>query len=134
MKKAMTGVLVAGVSAALLSGCASVKTAKTFNGQKIDASGTPVAHINANNWGYYMLWIPILSGGTAEGSVGQIAVNKDTVSVESMVDLITRESKAMGATKTVDLQSDLNSISILPIPIPFLFSLKTVEVSGNAVK
>lgn len=132
MKKWMTGILAAGVSIALLSGCASVKTAKTLNGQKIDAAGSPVAHINAQNSGYYLLWIPLISGETAAGSVGKIGFGKDTVKVDNVVDMVTRESKAMGGTKTVDLTSHVSSAPMLPIP--FLFSIKSVEVSGNAVK
>jgi hypothetical protein len=132
MKKLMIGVLAAGVSIALLSGCASVQTSKNLNGQKIDAAGTPVAHINANNSGYYLLWIPLIAGQTEAGSVGKIGFGKDTVNVECMVDVVTRESNLRGATKTLDLTSHVSSIPMLPIP--FLFKIKSVEVSGNAVK
>ncbi len=132
MKKWMISMLAAGVSIALLSGCASVQTARNLNGQKIDAAGSPVAHINAKNSGYYLLWIPLIAGQTEAGSVGKIGIGKDTVKVDNMVDVVTRESKAQGGTKTLDLTSHVSSMPM--IPIPFLFSIESVEVSGNAVK
>lgn len=132
MKKLMINVLAAGVAIALLSGCASVQTAKNLNGQKIDASGSPVTHINAKNSGYYLLWIPLIAGQTEAGSVGKIGFGKNTVNVESMVDVVTRESKTLGGTKTLDLNSNVSSMPMLPIP--FLFNIKSVQVSGNSVK
>lgn len=132
MKKWITGILAAGISIALLSGCASVQTAKILNGQKIDVSDSPVAHIHAKNSGYYLLWIPLIAGQTEAGSVGRIGLGKNTVTVECMVDVVTRESKSLGGTKTVDLASHVSSMPM--IPIPFVFSIKSVEVSGNAVK
>ena len=132
MKKWMINVLAAGVAIALLSGCASVQTSKNLNGQKIDATGSPIAHIYAENCGYYLLWIPLITGQTEKGTVGKIGFGKDTVRVEDMVDVVTRESSARGATKTLDLVSETGSWPMLPIP--FLFKIKTVQVSGNAVK
>ncbi|HNX52668.1 MAG TPA: hypothetical protein PLD51_02095 [Pontiellaceae bacterium] len=132
MKKWTAGVLVIGLSTALLSGCASVQTSKNLNGQKIDAAGTPVAHIHAKNSGYYLLGIPLIAGQTEAGSVGKIGLGKDTVNVSSMVDVVTRESKALGGTKTVDLSSRVDSMPMLPIP--FVFTIESVQVSGNSVK
>lgn len=131
MKKWTISIL-AGISIALLSGCASVQTAKNLNGQKIDASGSPVTHIYAKNSGYYLLWIPLITGQTEAGSVGKIGFGKDTVNVNCMVDVVTRESKAMGGTKTLDLATHTGNIPMLPIP--FVFSIKSIEVSGNSVK
>ncbi len=133
MKKSMAGILAAGTAIVLLSGCASVQTAKSLNGQKIDAAGTPVAHINAKNWGLYLLSIPLISGTTDAGTVGKIGFGKDTVNVASMVDVVTRESKTLGGTKTLDLVSHAGSM-MMPLPIPFIFYFTNVEVSGNAVK
>ncbi len=132
MKKWTISILAVCVSITLLSGCASVQTSKNLNGQKIDATGSPIAHINANNSGYYLLWIPLIAGQTEAGAVGKIGFGKDTVNVSSMVDVVTRESNLRGATKTVDLTSHVSSMPMMPIP--FLFSIKSVEVSGNAVK
>ena len=132
MKKWTISILAVCVSITLLSGCASVQTAKNLNGQKIDAAGSPVAHINANNSGYYLLWIPLIAGQTEAGCVGKIGFCKNTVTVDCMVDVVTRESKAQGGTKTLDLASHVSSMPMLPIP--FLFNIKCVEVSGNAVK
>lgn len=132
MRKWIISTLVTGISIALLSGCASVQTAKNLNGQKINASDTPVAHIHAKNSGYYLLWIPLIAGQTEAGSVGKIGFCKNTVTVDCMVDVVTRESRSLGGTKTVDLASHVSSMPM--IPIPFIFNIKSVQVSGNAVK
>ncbi|MEM4248236.1 MAG: hypothetical protein QXH80_03130, partial [Candidatus Nanoarchaeia archaeon] len=121
------------ISMIILAGCASVQKATKFNGQKIDEDKSQeVAHINVDNWGLYFLWIPLAAGST--DSVGTTEwLGKDTVKVEPVVDVLTRESKNIGATKTLDIVSSTNSMMI-PFPFPFLFYLKEVQVSGNAVK
>ncbi len=125
MKKTIALFLSAAV-AAVLSGCVGIETVdkKDLNGQTSNL-GQPVAHINAQNWGLYLLTIPLLTGST--DSVGSIAVMKDTVNAESMVPVVTAESKKLGATKTLDLASQY-SVSGL------LFYFREINVSANAVK
>lgn len=118
----------------LVTGCAGVKTADTasMNGQELTvAKTTPVAHINGQNCGFYLLSIPIFSGSTEKP--GDMLFGKDTVKLENVVNMVTLKSKELGATHSVDMQSHVSSMMI-PLPFPFLFYLKEVEVSANAVK
>jgi hypothetical protein len=114
-----------------LAGCASVQTAgpEDLNTQKLTAAQgvNNVSHVSGLNWGLYLLWIPIFSGSTEKP--GSMLFNKDTVNVHSVVNMVTKKSLDLGATHTLDLQSDTNSMWIFPV-----FFLKEVEVSGNAVK
>ena len=117
--------------AAMVSGCASVSPATKLNGQLLTPSDAPIAHLNASTCGIYWLpMFPLLTGSTDKP--GKAALFKDTVTVESVVDMTTAKSKALGATKTTDLQSSTTSMLVFPVP-PFLLWYKSVQVSGNAV-
>ena len=129
MKKTVLVMAMAGIAMMFFVGCASIQTAQKFNGQKIDLNAAQeVAHINGDNWGIYCLWIPLFAGSTEKiGSVEFLGA--DNVKVGPVVDLVTAESKKMGATKTLDIQSSASSSYIPPV-----FFFKEVQVSGNAVK
>jgi hypothetical protein len=47
--------------------------------------------------------------------------------------MVTRKSKEVGGTRTIDLVSSKSS-QMIPGPIPFLFYWKTATISGNAVR
>ena len=121
--------LAAGV---LLTGCASVNTGTSLNGQKLTTDGGEVvAHVNGSNWGIYLLpIIPLLTGDPENPGSGMMGF-KDNVTVNDVVDMVTKKSVSMGASKTVDLTSDASSMLVWPMPPIFL---KDVEVSGNAIK
>ena len=124
---------IAGI-ALLATGCASVvSTAPAdLNGQKIATEGTNVAHINAQNWGFYFLSFPIATGSAT--SPGMTAwFSEDSVTIPCTVGLATAKAKELGATSTLDLQSSSSS-TMIPIPFPFLFYMKSTNVSGNAVR
>ncbi|MEG1980633.1 MAG: hypothetical protein RR060_07880 [Victivallaceae bacterium] len=128
--------LFAGAVTALFafSGCSSVEVAqsKNLNGQKlIDGSGT-IAHVNVQNDGFYFLKWPIAAGSTKE--VGTtIWLGDDTVNVPGAVDILTAKSKEMKGSAVVDVSS-IRSSTMIPIPFPFLFYMKSVNVSGNVIK
>lgn len=114
-------------AALLFCGCASVEVVKDQNlsGQKIANSGRTLAHIDAQNWGIYLFTIPLLTGSTA--SQGTIAVLQDTVTVDSLMPLLTRESKKLGATKVLNLASQYQESGLI-------FYTRQINISGNAVK
>jgi hypothetical protein len=110
-----------------LAGCASMSTGDRLNGQKLN-DDTPVAHLNAGNWGFYFLWFGVITGDASTPS-GGIALLDDSVNVPDMVDMVTMGAKEKGASKVVDLTSTYSSFWIPPF-----FFIKSCEVSGNAVK
>ncbi len=125
----MAGALVAGTI--FLAGCASVDVAKTFNDQRITTDrSTAVAHINGDCWGVYFLSvIPLVTGDTTANGP-QLAFFQDTLTVDAVTAMVTRKSKELGATHTVDLVSHRDSTWLAPI---LLFWYKDTQVSGNAV-
>lgn len=116
------------------TGCATVDTVTTLNGQELTANGArPVAHINGECWGiYFMYVVPVITGYPKTPNKFRFAVLRNTVQVDKVVQMVTRESRRLGATRTTDLQSSTDS-RWLVIPFPF-FWYRTCQVSGNAVK
>ena len=126
MKKIMLFLSIAAVGL-LMSACASVEVVKDPNlsGQGIANSGRAIAHIDAQNWGIYLFSIPLLTGSTA--NPGSIDVFNDTVNVSSLMPVLTAKSKALGATKTLDLASQYSESGLI-------FYTRSINISGNAVK
>jgi len=132
MKKKIAFLFALAGAALLFAGCSSLQTADSskFNGQKITASGTGVAHITGYSSGLYLLWIPLIVGSTENPN--SITFGEDACNVNAVTNMVTGKSKELNAAKTIDLVSIKSSTSI-PVPIPFLFHWRTVTVSGNAV-
>jgi len=127
-------IAAAAMALALFTGCASVQTAQgtQLNGMALNDKGQTIAHINVQNSGFYFLWMPIVTGSSK--SIGMSAwFSEDSVNVPEAVNIATRAAGQLGASKLVDLSSDRSS-AMIPIPIPFLFYIRSVNVSGNAIQ
>ena len=123
MKKIMLLLSIAAVGL-FMSACASVEVVKdpNLNGQAIANSGRT---IDAQNWGIYLFTIPLLTGSTE--NPGSIDVLKDTVNVPSLMPVLTAKSKALGASKTLNLASQYSESGLI-------FYTRSINISGNAVK
>lgn len=128
MKKMFGCVAIALSLLALLPGCSSVQYAEKFNGMPIDDTGkVPKAHVNVKITGLYFLgFLPIISGSPA--SAGRCTGFTDTVNTENAVYMLTRNCRAIGGTKVIDIVSTRSDFSLL-----LLMSLRTVEVSGTTL-
>ena len=126
MKKIMRLLSIAAVGL-FMSACASVEVVKdpNLNGQAIANSGRTIAHLDAQNWGIYLFTIPLLTGSTE--NPGSIDVLKDTVNVPSLMPVLTAKSKALGASKTLNLASQYSESGLI-------FYTRSINISGNAVK
>jgi hypothetical protein len=130
MKKQILSVVIGTVFIAILSGCSSIDTAARLNNQKLTAvDADPIAHLNGDAWGVYLFNLPILTGST--NYPGTCAIFKDSVTVDKTVYMVTRRSRELGASKITDLQSSQSSNMIFPL---FIFFVREVQVSGNAIK
>ena len=125
MRKVML-LIAAAVTAVLFAGCASSQVAKPaqLNGATLN-NETTVAHINAENWGLYFFMIPLITGSTE--NPGEMVFFEDTVRTENVVKMVTKMSKEMGATQTLNLISRHNSFV-------WWFGIRDVQVSANAVR
>ena len=126
MKKIMLLLSIAAVGL-FMSACASVEVVKdpNLNGQAIANSGRTIAHLDAQNWGIYLFTIPLLTGSTE--NPGSIDVLKDTVNVPSLMPVLTAKSKALGASKTLNLASQYSESGLI-------FYTRSMNISGYAVK
>ncbi len=126
MKKIMLLLSIAAVGL-FMSACASVEVVKdpNLNGHAIANSGRTIAHLDAQNWGIYLFTIPLLTGSTE--NPGSIDVLKDTVNVPSLMPVLTAKSKALGASKTLNLASQYSESGLI-------FYTRSINISGNAVK
>lgn len=132
VKKILAPVIITAIML-FTAGCASVQVAEkgVLNGQKLGA-GEPIAHINAQNWGFYFLKWPLVTGSVDKP--GSIAFfSEDSVNVPQTVRLLTKTAQDLNASATTDIQSNRSSLMI-PIPFPFLIYMHSTNVSGNAVK
>ncbi len=132
MKK-ITFALTVAVAALFLAGCSSLQSAgtDTFNEQDIVTSGRGVAHISGYASGFYLLWIPLITGSAEDPST--IAFFEDSCNVAAVTRMVTGRAKSLEASTVADVTSSSSSTT-LPGPIPFIFSWRSVTVSGNAVK
>ncbi|HPY91051.1 MAG TPA: hypothetical protein PLE92_01000 [Lentisphaeria bacterium] len=132
MKKLLSVVFAAVV--VIVSGCASTQVTELadLSGMKLTSAEEPIAHINAQNWGFYFLSIPLITG-SAENP-GRIAFfSEDSVTVPKTVSVMTQKAKELNASKVTAISSDRSSLMI-PFPFPFLFYMRSTNVSGNAVR
>lgn len=127
-KKAMM-VFAAAALVAGFTACSSVDTAPQLNNMHLTVNNnvTSVAHLNGQVWGVYFLnLLPLFSGNTSK--VGQCVVFKDTVKVENAARMLTKKAQTLDATAVTDMTSCKSNFWIFP------FTIKTVDISGNAIK
>jgi hypothetical protein len=116
-------------AASLLPGCSHVTAVRELNGQVLSEDGKTLAHVNANCWGIYLFnLIPIMSGSRDHPE--SPTMFEDTANVEDVVGLLTRKSKALGASRTSDLQSIADSWWQ---GWTLIFWMKAAYASGNAI-
>lgn len=121
-------VLVAG-----LAGCASVQVAgpETLHGQRFADNVVPVAHIYADNWGYYLFkYIPLITGDPKRPGYGK-KLFTNNVTVPVLADTVARKGRELGGTIITDIRSRDRSYWIAYLPI---FWLNEFEVSANVSK
>ena len=116
-------------------GCATmnVTTPELLNGEGLDAEGEPLGHIHGANWGWYLFkFIPIVTGSLDRpGDVRWPAWFSDQVTIDKVVNRVTRKAKELGASRVADLRTtDKSHWSAKTL----IFWLKEIEVTANAVR
>jgi hypothetical protein len=113
-----------------IAGCSHVDVARNLHDEEIAAGAEPIAHVNASTWGIYLFnWIPIITGNSEVPE--DFTLFEHTVDLDRVVGMLTRKSKELGATHTLDIQSfkdsDWQSGSLI-------FWMRVAHASGNAVR
>ncbi len=128
MKKVFAAAMAVTLSV-LFTACSSVSTGTNLHDMKLSESNDleTIAHLNGDVWGVYLFGIlPLFTGSTA--TPGTCAVFKDTVRIDNAVSMLSKKAADLEASRVTDLSSATSSSWL------FLISLKSVQVSGNALK
>ena len=128
----MSTVWCAACALAMTAGCATVEVvgSEHLHDQQFEAGTKPVAHIYADNWGWYLFkYIPIVTGNLDKSGRPQWPkFFTDNVRVDLLVGKVTEESQKLGATVISDLRvRDRSSYQ----PLTLIFWLNEFEVSAN---
>jgi hypothetical protein len=114
-------------------GCATVEVVgpEHLHNQQFVVETKPVAHIYADNWGWYLFkHIPIVTGNLDKpGSLRLPVLFTDNVRVDLLVDKVTEESTKLGASNISDLRTRDRSYYAA---WTLFFWLNEFEVSANA--
>jgi hypothetical protein len=130
MKRALL-LLVAIGAAFVITGCSSLETTRKFNGLGVAPARTqPIAHINSDIWGCFLLnSIPIFCGSV--NSAGKMAAFTDTATVDNAMLMATRRARGIGASKFIDINSKVESRWLW---YTLIFWIREVQISGTAIK
>ncbi len=131
MKKSLVSLFAAAVAGVvLMSGCTTVESTQKFNAVNVcnTSSERPVCQTHVVMTGYYFLGLPTLVGSAAGD--GKASIFQNTLTTENVMSLLTREVKAKGATRLLNVQVQSSSQSML---LPF-FSERSIQASGTGVR
>ncbi len=123
--------LLFALAVSALSGCVTIEivTPERLHGQEFTGGAAPVAHIRAENWGWYLFkYIPLVAGNVDHPSVPSFFSH--TVRLDTLVEEVMRRSRALGANVT-DLQSTDKSRWYA---LTLVLWIREVEVTANASK
>lgn len=128
----MSTACCAACALAITAGCATVEVVgpEHLHDHQFEAGTKPIAHIYADNWGWYLFkHIPIVTGDLDSSGTWQWPkFFTDNVRVNLLVDKVTEKSQRLGATVISDLRvRDRSSYQ----PVTLIFWLNEYEVSAN---
>lgn len=116
------------LAAALLCGCVTIEVVPEhrLTGQQFGTDTVAVAHVRADNWGWYLFkGIPLIAGNVEHPSYPSLFSH--TVKLETLVEEVTRRGKELGATITELESTDKSAWR----PLTLILWIREVEVSAN---
>lgn len=116
----------------LISACSSIEVGKEFSGREVTVThDKSIAHINANNYGYYLFSIIPVWTGNVEGERKGSKFFKNNVTIDEVVNMVTKKSSELGANRIISLESTKTLTGGFSF---WIIWFKQVQVSGTAVK
>ena len=112
MKKALLFAFAAIVAA----GCTTVQYTDVYNGVKADYGRTPIATVEIENSGWFLLgFIPIASGNPKKPGACSCKLFRNTVRLENNCAVLERTAKKAGADSVVNITSHWTDESVFVI-------------------
>jgi hypothetical protein len=88
-----------------LSGCATVKTARNFEGLRVENGAKPLATVSIENYGYYLFGvIPLIAGEPRYPNAPMCALFNDTVTTQNNMLMLSKTARRIGAKKVANLR------------------------------
>ena len=88
-----------------LSGCATVKTARNFEGLRVDDGAKPVATVAIENYGYYLFgFLPLIAGEPRYPNAPMCTLFSDTVTPQNNMLMLTKTAQKTGGKKVAHLR------------------------------
>jgi len=88
-----------------LSGCATVKTARNFEGLRVDDGAKPVASVAIENYGYYLFgFIPLIAGEPRYPNAPMCTLFSDSVTPQNNMMMLAKTAQKTGAKKVANLR------------------------------
>lgn len=92
--------------AAFAAGCTTVQYTTVYNGVKVDNGRTPIATVEIENSGWFLLgFIPIASGNPEKPDCCSCKIFRNTVNLENNYRVLERKAQDAGADSIANLTS-----------------------------
>lgn len=95
----------------LVSGCATIQTARNFDGKTVDGHAKPLATITTENYGYYLFGqpcLPLIVGNPYQPNEDTWLFFEDTVVVDNNITMANNEARRLGAKQIVNIKSEVS--------------------------
>jgi len=90
----------------MASGCATVQTAKRFNGVTVDGAAKPIATVAVENYGYYLFCvIPLIAGAPQYPNADTCRLFEDTVTVQNNMAMLSQTVKLENGKKVANVKT-----------------------------
>jgi len=120
----ITNLLAAAGATLCLAGCFTVDTAKI--------KSTGAEHVVMNNYGWKLFdWIPLFSGNADADATCGVAFFRDDVTMEKVQSRFAAYANGRSVDCPMYDMNDTVFMSILGLPIPYLFTYKEITLSGT---
>jgi hypothetical protein len=88
-----------------LSGCATVKTGRNFDGLRVEEGAKPVASVAIENYGYYLFgYIPLIAGEPRYPNAFMCTIFSDSVTPQNNMLMLSKTAQKAGAKKVINLR------------------------------
>jgi hypothetical protein len=88
-----------------LSGCATVKTGRNFEGLRVEDGAKPVASVAIENYGYYLFGlIPLIAGEPRYPNAPMCTLFSDSVTAQNNMLMLSKTAQKTGAKKVINLR------------------------------
>jgi len=91
------------------SGCATVQTARRFDGIRLDGDKTPIATIAVENYGYYLFGIyPLIGGDPKYPNAITCKIFEDTVTVQNNLQMLAKTARLRNGSSLAHVKTTIN--------------------------